>query len=319
VLFGLAGGRPDVRGPLLSFVIHGLLLAAAWQAGQYIAGPEAAWFEPGAAVTYVRLRPGDAIFLPGITGAPAARPAAPRQSTAPRQTKALHLAGGTMAPPPEVRLTAGPALRSPEAGIIALVSHPGAAGVGLPDAPAAPAERGSPGVTPPWNPGVPAVPAVPPPGAEEVRLVHPDDGQFDVVLVQSTPEPYLEPLKGTPVYSVYLDVGTGKPWMLHFCAREPKVEITEHVVRIGAIEPVAAPYPKVTVVPVSLAAGGEPVAISGVIDEDGRLGHLEAFDERSDGVLRRLMSAFESWLFRPARRDGAPVAVQVVLVIPERK
>jgi hypothetical protein len=163
------------------------------------------------------------------------------------------------------------------------------------------------------------VPAVPPPGAEEVRLVHPDDGQFDVVLVQSTPEPYLEPLKGTPVYSVYLDVGTGKPWMLHFCAREPKVEITEHVVRIGAIEPVAAPYPKVTVVPVSLAAGGEPVAISGVIDEDGRLGHLEAFDERSDGVLRRLMSAFESWLFRPARRDGAPVAVQVVLVIPERK
>lgn len=165
---------------------------------------------------------------------------------------------------------------------------------------------------------VPALLPLPPAVEGEVRLVHPADGQFDVVLLQSAPDSALEVLKGGPVYSVYLDVGTRKEWMLHFCAREPSVEITEHLVRIGAVEPIAAPYPKFTVVPPSLVAGAGrgPTAISGVIDEDGHFGHLDALEEDDRGVLKHLMSTFENWLFQPAKRKGVPLAVQVVLVIP---
>ncbi len=331
-------GRSAVRGPLLSCLMHGLLILGISKVGYWMADPDATWFERGASITYLHLQGTGAGLGSGVLYFPAAESAsgpraAPKPASGTHPSRPLKTKHTKMAAPPDLRFSAGQAMRLPEAGMVALVRHSEGARVPPPDSPAEAAVAGSSAepVSPrsagelssvfdsPGHVGIPAMLAMKPPAdTGEVRLVHPENGEFDVVLVQSTPDLSLQPLKGAPVYSVYLDVGTRKNWMLHFCEREPAVEITEHVVRIGAVEPIAAPYPKVTVVPESLADGAsrEPLAISAIIEEDGRLSHLETLNESNEGLLKALMSAFESWLFRPAKRKGTPVAVQVVLVIP---
>ena len=61
------------------------------------------------------------------------------------------------------------------------------------------------------------------PGGTEAftRIMHPPNGNFDVVVTQATVGGDLPGiptrLSGTPVYTVYLRVGDVKEWVLAFC------------------------------------------------------------------------------------------------------
>ena len=350
------GRRWAFRGPLLSGVIHCLLIFAVLGIGEWIPESETAWFDPSASITYLR-GGGPAhgvLYFAAVHAATGSRgvlePGRPSGNRIrhPQKITPLRrqLPSMLIAPPPDVSPSQRPRVQElQEPAIVALATHisgehvippgPPTIGAGAADSTSQPslryfpqaAARGSdPGgqsqVDLSFDPGrpvaAPALSARQPAVEKEVRLVHPEDGQFDVVLLQAAPDSTMQLLRGAPIYSVYLDVGTQKQWMLHFCAPEPNVEITEHVVRIGAVEPITAPYPRITVVPGSFVPGnaGDPLAVSGVIDEEGHLSHLSAFHEKDQDLVTRLISSFGEWLFRPAKRRGTPVAVQVVLVIP---
>jgi hypothetical protein len=161
-------------------------------------------------------------------------------------------------------------------------------------------------------------------GRTSGRVDHPPDGQFDMVVTQTSlaelfPESNLV-MGGRPIYTVYLQVGDSKEWILHYSAMDSRTVQTGSVVKLGDPRPLAAPYPQVTFLPGSIpsAPTGNFVFVHGLIDETGKLKNLRVIGQKitePETFLATLMQ----WNFRPAHRGPDAAAVEILLVIPARQ
>jgi hypothetical protein len=174
--------------------------------------------------------------------------------------------------------------------------------------------------------GVPLFGMLNPPGLHgtPLRIIHPNNGVFDIVVVQnSTTETFpdaAEALSGRPIYTVYLQVGASKEWVLQYCIPDVAGPVqTGGLVQLGKPAPVGAPYPMVTVrPPEDWQHGTDYLLVHGFLDESGRFRDLRILPGRSHTApaTSALLEYLTYWEFRPAVRDGRPVRVEVILAVP---
>lgn len=155
-----------------------------------------------------------------------------------------------------------------------------------------------------------------PPGT--IRIVRPKDGKYNVVVLGSSNlDAYPEAnglLSGKLVYTVYIRAGGRKEWILQYCL--PKA--VEQMVKLrGSAEPIDAPYPFIVYHP-NLALLNDPdyLIVHGFITAAGRFEHLSAIGDIDSTSRQVLIGVLERWEFRPASRDGEPIAVEIALIIP---
>jgi hypothetical protein len=149
------------------------------------------------------------------------------------------------------------------------------------------------------------------------HLVLPKSGRFGVVVVGNTVgEDYPESIEfwGNRVaYSAYLHVGLSKNWILQYSVlRSAEAADAGAVTRLEAPWPYDIFRPKLTSIDLSTST----LMIHGILTSAGRFESLAtAFPNRfryAGFVLR----ALRQWQFRPARRNGQAIAVEVLLIIP---
>jgi hypothetical protein len=155
--------------------------------------------------------------------------------------------------------------------------------------------------------------------SEVIRRTYPAGGAFDVVIVQAAPERMFHPgstLSGKPVYTVYLEVGTPKPWLLQFCV--PSTDAPppmSPVVNLADMQPVKAPYPLVTLIqPIVAAVTSGYDLIRGFITANGRFRDLKTIG--GNGRAHRVLPLLEQWEFRPAMLGPTAIDVEILLAIP---
>jgi hypothetical protein len=118
------------------------------------------------------------------------------------------------------------------------------------------------------------------------------------------------------VYTVYLSVGTGREWILRYCApNSVKTVQSENVVVLDNPTPIRAPYPRVTVVPAISQATAEAV-LHGFLTAQGMFRALQAVNKADTLLLSRMEPYLAQWEFRPATRDGQPIELEIILVVP---
>jgi hypothetical protein len=157
------------------------------------------------------------------------------------------------------------------------------------------------------------------------RMLHPSNGTFDVVVVQSSPsEAFPETgtaLSGRPIYTVYLQVGARKEWILQYCIpRAQGVQVSGSVVQLSNPAPVRAPYPWVTYrPPILLQPGSGYILVHGFVDTIGRFKELSVLRGGGPQLRELVLGSLAKWEFRPATRDDRPVLVEILLTIfPDR-
>jgi len=172
-----------------------------------------------------------------------------------------------------------------------------------------------------------AMAALPAQYAVPIRIEHPVNGVFDVVVTQSSGEQAFPEsaglLSGKPVYTVYLQVGAPKAWILQYCIpkqAEGPVTVAPGVVNIGSPSPVKAPYPLVTVLPpVTMLPRTGYIIVHGLIDTQGRIREAEVVRAPKPAMKEPILADLNRWQFRPAVRNGAPVAVEILIAIPPQE
>jgi hypothetical protein len=150
------------------------------------------------------------------------------------------------------------------------------------------------------------------------RIAAPKDGKFAVVVLGSAdstryPES-VGALSGKVVYTVYLRVGLRKSWILQYCL--PKTA-EKSASGNPSSTPLEAPWPFLILRPDRWSASDpDYVMVHGMITSAGQFDQVAMVfpDELDKKDL--LLSSLKSWAFRPARRDGEPTAVEVLLIIP---
>lgn len=143
------------------------------------------------------------------------------------------------------------------------------------------------------------------------RVKRPSDGTFGVV-VMGSPEAddYPESLnvwKGRLAYTVYVNVGAGRKWLLQYAALTSK-QGPAHI---------DAPWPYDLLVPASSVSSHGAVMVQGILTAEGHLEQLHLILPEEDAEMRVLLKALERWQFRPAKSDGAALPLEVLLIVPE--
>jgi hypothetical protein len=155
-------------------------------------------------------------------------------------------------------------------------------------------------------------------GRPVTKVVLPPNGHFSILVQASGSEAFPEAegiLSGKLVYTVYVGAGARKDWILQYCL--PR-DVERKTGRAGKIPPLEAPFPFMMLRP-SLAFGPDTdfLMIRGIASALGRfdqLGYVIAPDEKA--VADQLLHSLQQWQLRPAKLDGEPVAVEILLVIP---
>lgn len=154
-----------------------------------------------------------------------------------------------------------------------------------------------------------------------IRIIHPDNAVFDVVIVQNVlpDEEVRHSLQSRPVYTAYVETGGDKEWVLHYGAPgtvSPRSQ--DRIVVLGSASEVAGPAPRVTVFPPQGILLDHPgrTLLHGYITAEGRFRELTAVRPERQELARVLLPLLDEWRFRPALRDGAAVEVEVLIGIP---
>ena len=163
--------------------------------------------------------------------------------------------------------------------------------------------------------GLPRLPA----GATLVSL--PKDGKFGVVVTGSSlAAPYAETigaLTGRMIYSVYINVGLRKKWILQYCLL--KADEQSSTSRGSAAPRLDAPWPYNIVRPDDLGnSSGEYLIVHGILNTDGHLDKLSLVYPNELAKKDLLVSSLKQWAFRPASRDGAFHDVEILIIIPSQ-
>jgi hypothetical protein len=157
-----------------------------------------------------------------------------------------------------------------------------------------------------------------------IRIEHPANEVFDIVVVQSSVEEGFPEsagaLSGQPIYTVYLKVGAPRAWLLQYCLPKGTGKgptVVGNTVYIGRETPIKAPFPLVTVLPpVTMQARTAYIMVHGFVDKAGQFKDLTVLHAPDDQVKKLLLPQLAEWQFRPATRDGVPVLVEILLAIP---
>jgi hypothetical protein len=179
-----------------------------------------------------------------------------------------------------------------------------------------------PGVSPPSQANQTVSPAEAPPARAVVRIEHPPGAVADVVVVQPAPmDGMIETsgaLSGRPVYSVFLQVGAPRQWILQYCVpgEDQSMVLTGGVVRLSSPAPLAAPYPRVTYLPPLRPRPGSYLLIHGYLNAAGRFEALQPLRGADREEAAAIIPVLERWEFRPAMREGQPVRIEILLAIP---
>jgi hypothetical protein len=162
-------------------------------------------------------------------------------------------------------------------------------------------------------------------GEVATQMARPQLGSFDVVVVQTSAADALPEaagmLSGQPIYTVYLEIGLPKDWILQYCLATINggAQQDETIVSLGNPAPVKAPFPMRTKIPQELDDHNNGVImLHGFLDAKGRFKQLEWVQGGSNYLGQILIAALRDWEFRPATRDGRAVEVEVVLAIPAK-
>jgi hypothetical protein len=156
-----------------------------------------------------------------------------------------------------------------------------------------------------------------------IRVAHPVNGNFDVVILQSVSRDDLPDVAGTlsgnPVYTVYLKVGDEREWLLEYCIPTNVTRAGQYQVNIDDSGAVSAPYPLTTVIPKNVVELPHPkhIVLHGLLGTAGVFREINGPDAESP-LVREVLPLLREWQFRPAMRDRVPVEVEVLLIIPAR-
>ncbi len=169
-----------------------------------------------------------------------------------------------------------------------------------------------------------ALAALPERYATPIKMEHPANAVFDVVVVQSAADPSFAEsagvLSGQPVYTVYLQVGAPRAWVLQYCVPREAASAPQVVggaVNIGSPSPLKAPLPLVTLLPpATMLPRSGYIIVHGSLDVQGQFKDLVVMRAPNAATKERIIPELVKWHFRPAVRDGAPIAVEILLAIP---
>jgi hypothetical protein len=155
-----------------------------------------------------------------------------------------------------------------------------------------------------------------------ISLMYPKDGQFDIVIVQSSaPEGEGDPaglLSGKPVHTVYIQVGEPKEWILQYCLPvgvDNGSQQSGMVVSLGSPAPLKAPYLLEAHLPPGATWRSKTHQVfHGVLTGSGKLEQLRAVKTSKSSV--QLMDYLARWIFRPASAGKEAKSVEVLVIIP---
>jgi hypothetical protein len=123
------------------------------------------------------------------------------------------------------------------------------------------------------------------------------------------------------IYTVFIAM-PGKSWTLQFCQAgeggKPTVQKRSAVVRLdeGLLPPDVEARFDFRRVPVPFEKKNKPIVLRGVIKEDGTVGELQVYQSIVPEMDEAAQVAFSRFKFKPAIREGKPVAVDVLVGIP---
>lgn len=150
------------------------------------------------------------------------------------------------------------------------------------------------------------------------RINLPPNGQYGVVVVGSAlSDEFPETATlwgGRLIYSVYVNVGLAHNWVLQYA-----LPATVDAGSSGGINHVEAPWPFYLVRPNENPANvnADALMIHGFINENGRFEQMSVVLPPKYHGAQALLAALDLWKFRPAKHNGKPARVEVLLVIPE--
>lgn len=158
-------------------------------------------------------------------------------------------------------------------------------------------------------------------------VVHPEDGQFDLLVTQTSLSDVFADarglLRGARIETVYIQVGTSKEWILQYCesseASGSRKDSGQNGVFVIDESPSSldAPFPSITVRPPSpVMPKAAYVVVHGFINPSGEFEDLEVVGSRFSSLLPMLKPSLSKWRFRPASRNGKAIQVEVLLLIP---
>ena len=119
-------------------------------------------------------------------------------------------------------------------------------------------------------------------------------------------------LTGKMVYTVYLNVGLRKKWILQYCATKEGESSSPR----NSGTPIDAPWPFVIFRPDHLVEPSNYVIVHGVINTTGHFDQLAMVFPNQFDQQDLLMDSLKIWTFRPATRDRVSTTVEVLLIIP---
>lgn len=144
------------------------------------------------------------------------------------------------------------------------------------------------------------------------------DGKFGVIVVgTSLAEEYPQTTQiwsDRVAYTAYLHVGLTKNWILQYA----QLRSTEAAGN-GSVARLEAPWPYDILRPnlVSSDLNADALMVHGILNEAGQLESLAVAFPQQFAQAAFVLQALEKWQFRPARQQGKPTAVEVLLIIPD--
>jgi hypothetical protein len=171
-----------------------------------------------------------------------------------------------------------------------------------------------------------ALAALPVRYATPIRVEHPVNATFDIVVQSASDQAVPESvgaLSGQPIYTVYLNVGAPKAWLLQYCVPRDvsgAVKIVAGAVNIGSPTPIKAPFPLVTVLPpATMVPRTGYIIVHALLDASGQLKEPSILRAPNASFKGPILAELLKWQFRPAVRNGGPVAVEILLAIPPQQ
>ena len=111
----------------------------------------------------------------------------------------------------------------------------------------------------------------------------------------------------------YLHVGLNKNWILQYSlTRTADTSVAGHVSRLEAPWPYDIARPNL----LTRDLNADALMVHGILNQAGRLESLAVAFPNNFRYGSFVLRALRQWQFRPARQNGQPTAVEVLLIIP---